>query len=312
MGSIMLDALTLDQMRIFAAVAETGSFRAAAARLSRVQSAVSHAIGNLEAQLGVALFDRSSHRPALTPEGRSLLADAHAILLKVDAMRARGRGLQGGVELRLSIALDPQFPLALAASALKDLNGAYPSVDVRLVTASLGESIAALQQRRCTLALSAIEIPDPRIEREALWFITRAAVAGATHPLAQRARSGEPLTAADLADHIQIVGEDPSALTEGRDFGVLSPGTWRVSDNATKHALILAGVGWGSLPLWLIERDLREGRLVRVPAAEFGPRGETVVRSYLMHRVDEPLGPAARALREALLRRAEGEDPERM
>lgn len=55
----MLDALTLDQMRIFVAIAETGSFRAAAARLSRVQSALSHAVANLEAELGVSLFDRS-------------------------------------------------------------------------------------------------------------------------------------------------------------------------------------------------------------------------------------------------------------
>jgi DNA-binding transcriptional LysR family regulator len=66
----MLDALNLDQMRVLAAVAETGSFRAAAARLSRVQSAVSHAIATLEGQLGVALVDRSGHRPALTPDGR--------------------------------------------------------------------------------------------------------------------------------------------------------------------------------------------------------------------------------------------------
>jgi hypothetical protein len=65
--------------------------------------------------------------------------------------------------------------------------------------------------------------------------VPRAAVAAAIHPLARR-RAGQLLTAADLADYIQIVGEDPSPLTEGRDFGALSPGTWRVSDNATKHA----------------------------------------------------------------------------
>jgi hypothetical protein len=50
-----------------------------------------------------------------------------------------------------------------------------------------------------------------------------------------------------------------------------------VSDNATKHALILAGIGWGSLPLWLIERDLAEGRLVRIAAAEF--QGNRATRS---------------------------------
>jgi hypothetical protein len=67
----MLDALTLDQMRTFVAVADAGRFRAAAIRLARVQSAVSHAISNLEDQLGVALFDRTGHRPILTAEGRA-------------------------------------------------------------------------------------------------------------------------------------------------------------------------------------------------------------------------------------------------
>jgi DNA-binding transcriptional LysR family regulator len=177
---------------------------------------------------------------------------------------------------------------------------------VLLWTAPLGAAIAALGERLCTLAITAAEIPDPRVELEALSFVRRAAVAAMTHPLAARSGSGEPLTAAELTDHLQIVVPDPSLLTEGRDFGVLSPGTWRVSDNETKRALIIAGVGWGSLPLWLVERDLAEGRLVRIAAAEFGPQGETLVRAFLAHRTDEPLGPAARLLREALLRRLNG------
>jgi len=302
----MLDALTLDQMRTFVAVAEAGSFRAAAGRLSRVQSAVSHAIANLEFQLGVTLFDRSGRRPTLTPEGQALLADARAILLKVDTMRARARGLGEGLELRLAIALDPQFPLGLAAAALKDLHEVYPSVSVWMWTAPLGASIVALREGRCALAITAADIPDPRIELESLSFVPRAAVAAPTHPLAARSSGGAPLTAAELADHLQIVVPDPSPLTEGRDFGVLSPGTWRVSDNATKHALILAGLGWGSLPLWVVQRDLAEGRLVRIAAAEFGQQGQTVVRAYLAHRTDQPLGPAARLLRQALLRHVDG------
>src|SRR5262245_45211335 len=217
-------------MRVFVAVAESGTFRAAADRLSRVQSAVSHAIANLDDQLRITLFDRSGHRPTLTPEGRTLLADVRAVLLKVDTMRARALGLGKGVELALEIALDPQFPLGLAAAALKDLHDAYPSISVRLWTAPLGAAIAALRERQCALAITAADLPDPRIELEALMFVPRAAVAAATHPLAARTRGRKGLATAELADHVQIVVPDPSPLTEGRDFGVLSPGTWRVSD----------------------------------------------------------------------------------
>jgi DNA-binding transcriptional LysR family regulator len=301
----MLDALTLDQLRTFVAIAEARSFRAAAGRLARVQSAVSQAIANLEAELGVRLFDRSGYRPVLTAEGRALLADARAILVKVDTLRARARGLGEGLELRLAIALDPQFPLGLAAAALKDLRDSYPSVSVWMWTAPLGASIVALREGRCALAITAADLPDPRIELESLLFIPRAAVAAATHPLAARCKSGPPLAAAEMADHVQIVVPDPSPLTEGRDFGVLSPGTWHVSDNEMKRVLILAGAGWGSLPLWLVERDLAKGRLVRIAVAEFGQQGETFVRAYLAHRTDQPLGPAARAFRQALLRHAD-------
>ncbi|HBP41033.1 MAG: LysR family transcriptional regulator [Vreelandella alkaliphila] len=300
----MLDALTLDQMRVLIAVSEAGSFSGGAERLGRAQSAVSYAIGNLEAQLGVTLFDRSGYRPVLTPEGRMLLADARAILLKVDTLRARARGFGEGVELGLDIALDPQFPLTVASRALKELQDAYPLVSVRVLSAPLGEAIQLLQQHRCTLAISGIDIPDPRIEREAIVFVPRAAVVSTSHPLANRTASGETITAAELADYVQIVTEDPSTLTRGREYDVLSPGTWRVGDNSTKHALICAGIGWGNLPLWLIERDLLEGRLVRIPAAEFGSEGETVVRMWLMHRTDEHLGPAAKTLKEALIRQA--------
>src|SRR5918998_5182964 len=154
MESIMLDALTLDQMRTFVAIAETGSFRAAAAGLSRVQSAVSHAVANLEAALGVALFDRSGHRPVLTPEGEALLANARDILLRVDAMRARARGMGEGVELELSLVVDVLFPVATIGAALAEMRATYPSVAIRLAVEPLGGPLAALIERRSALAVT--------------------------------------------------------------------------------------------------------------------------------------------------------------
>lgn len=303
----MLDGLTLDQMRTFVAVAESGSFRAAAVRLARVQSAVSHAIGNLEAQLGLPLFDRSGHRPVLTREGRTLLADARAVLLKVDAMRARARGLGEGVELGLSVVADTLFPLASLGAALREMRAAYPSVAVHLSLAPLGGPLAALRAGRCNLGITVGEdFRDPHIELEALATIPFLPVVAADHPLAARSRDQEPLSAADLADHLQIVLEDPTPLSGERDFGVLSPGTWRVGSQDAKHGLIRAGLGWGRMPLWAIEHDLAEGRLVRLPTPALGRQGEARAEAYLAHRIDQPLGPAGRALREALFRCAGG------
>ena len=298
----MLDALTLDQMRIFVTVAEAGSFRAGAARLLRAQSAVSHAIANLEQQLDVSLFDRSGHRPRLTAAGVALLEDARAVLLKVDFMRARARSLGEGVEIELSLVVDTLYPLPLVATALGELREALPAVRLRLSVAPLGGPLQALRERRCDLAIIAGEdFLDPRIETEALQTVPIVAVAAAGHPLA---RHRQTLSSADLADQLQIVLEDPTALSEGRDFGVLSPQTLRVGSQEAKRALILAGVGWGRLPQWAVERELAEQQLLPLAASALGPQGVAQVQTYLARRSDRSLGVAATALRAALHRLA--------
>ena len=298
----MLDALTLDQIRMFVTVAEAGSFRAGATRLLRAQSAVSHAIANLEAQLDVRLFDRGSHRPTLTTAGQALLEDARAVLLKVDFMRARARGLGEGIEVELSLVVDTLYPLPQVAAALKDFRQALPSVRLRLAVEPLGGPLQALRDQRCDLAIMAGEdFLDPRIEAEALCPVHVVAVAAATHALARRRKA---LTSVELADHLQIVLEDPTPLSEGRDFGVLSPQTLRVGSQDAKRALILGGVGWGRLPRWMVERELAEGQLKPLAAPALGPQGVAHVQTYLARRTDRALGVAARALREALHRQA--------
>ncbi len=296
----MLDALTLDQMRVFAAVAESGSFRSAASRLSRAQSAVSHAIANLEAELGLALFTRTGHRPVLTAEGQSLLVSIREILLRADALRARARGLSQGVELELSLTIDVMFPLPLIGRALAELRADYPAVSIRLAVEPLGGPIAALLERRSALAITCGEdFRDPRIAVEALTAIEMIAVVAKTHPLA---KAGSPLGRSELAEHLQIVQSDPTPLSGRREFGVLSPQTCRVTGQDTKHAMILAGLGWGRLPYWLIARDLAEGRLARLATRALGRRGALPVEAYLAHRLDEAMGPAARAFAQALTR----------
>ncbi|HEY0959980.1 MAG TPA: LysR family transcriptional regulator [Novosphingobium sp.] len=296
----MLDPLSLDQLRTFVAVAECGSFRSAATKLSRAQSAVSQTIANLEHRLQVKLFDRSSHRPVMTPEGNGLVADARDILLRVDAMRARAHGLRGGLELQLVMTVDTLFPLASVGRALCEMRTEHPSVAIRLATEPLGGPLAALLEKRSHLAiLVGEEFRDPRIVVEAIGAIRHVAVVSAQHPLAMR--QGADAGSRELADHMQVVQSDPSNLSEGRTFGVLSNRICHVATQDAKHAMILSGLGWGRLPLWQIEADLRDGRLVRLPTKVLGRESEVVMEAYLAHRIDEPLGLAAQVFHRALL-----------
>src|SRR5262245_17421153 len=90
---------TLDQLRVFLAVVETGSFAGAARKLGRATSVISYAIANLEAQLGLSLFDRrSTRRPRLTEAGQAVLGEARTVAHGIDGLRAKARGLLGGLE----------------------------------------------------------------------------------------------------------------------------------------------------------------------------------------------------------------------
>jgi DNA-binding transcriptional LysR family regulator len=121
-------------------------------------------------------------------------------------------------------------------------------------------------------------------------------VAAADHPLAKIDR---PLTSDDLAEHVQLVLTDRSALTAGRDYGVFSTQTWRLADLGAKHALLLAGLGWGSLPRHMIEDDLAAGRLVVLRAREWeGAVTVNTLPASLIWRYDTVLGVAAQWMRD--------------
>jgi DNA-binding transcriptional LysR family regulator len=95
-----------------------------------------------------------------------------------------------------------------------------------------------------------------------------------------------------VTKEVQLVLTDRTVLTEGRDFGVVSPLTWRLADLGAKHAFLRAGLGWGHMPLHLVQADLDSGALVKI-------RVEGIPRDVLMSmktvfRKDAPPGPAAR------------------
>jgi DNA-binding transcriptional LysR family regulator len=132
---------TLDQLRLFLAVVDEGSFNRAARKLGRALSVVSYGIATLEAQLGVSLFDREgSRRPELTEAGRALLADARAVADEVDSLMARARGIRQGLETELALAVDVMFPSAVVATVLHDFQAVFPTVDLRLNVEALGAS----------------------------------------------------------------------------------------------------------------------------------------------------------------------------
>lgn len=282
---------TLDQLRVFIAVIDAGSFSRAARDLHRTQSVVSYTISNLEAQLNVALFDRGKRRPQLTDAGKMLLADARTVALKVDAMRARAKSLAEGLEAEVALAVDVMFPACTLVALLDAFQRQYPTVALRLRIEALGGVMQLVLERNCGIGISGwiVETPDA-IERQQIGHVRLIPVAAPGHPLAQHVG---PIPTAMLREQTQLVLTDRTALTTGRDFGVYAVRDWRLGDLGAKHALLHAGLGWGNMPEPLVRDDLATGRLLRLQLAE---QAETRFPLYLIQRADSPPGEAGRWL----------------
>jgi DNA-binding transcriptional LysR family regulator len=282
---------SLEQLRALIAVVETGSFSAAARQLDRAQSVVSYTIANLEALLGVALFERGKRKPELTAAGRAILADARRLDLLMGQLNAKAAGLQRGLEGEVSLAVDVMFPSQRLVEALQAFAVAFPTVALNLTMEALGGVLKLVLDGDCALGISGPNQNWPHvIEAQLIGTVELVLVAAPSHPLAM---AGQPVRISDARDHTQLVLTDRSRLTEGQSFGVYSNRTWKLGDLGAKHRLLLAGLGWGSMPLHLVQADLEAGRLVRFALAD---RRSVNYNISLIHRADTGQGPASQWL----------------
>lgn len=293
----MLDGVSLDQLRTFIAAVEEGSFSAAARKLRRAQSAVSEMVSALEEQIGVPLFDRSGRYPKLTAAGTVLLADARGVVSGVDFMKARARGMSAGLEPELSAVVDVFFPIVALTSAAKEFREKFPGTPLRLYVEALGGVFQPLLDGRASLGVAGpLPLMPGNISAERLSDTGLVIVAAHDHPLA--AIEG-PIPRTELAKHTQLVLTDRSNLSAGREFGVMSPATWRLSDLFAKHAFLLNGLGFGGMPLHTVKPDLDSGRLVALNIEDV-PASGMMLPMYAVYHTASPPGPAGRWLIERL------------
>jgi DNA-binding transcriptional LysR family regulator len=287
----MLEGITLDQLRTFITAVDAGSFSAAGRKLRRAQSAVSQTLANLEAQVGVKLFDRSARYPRLTEEGRSLLLDARAVADNVDGFKARARAMREGLEPELAVAMDVMYPMEALIRAATHSRKTYPHTPLRLYVEALGGVIKPVLERKCSIGvIGSLPLVPDELQSEPLLDFPMVTVVSPAHPLATMRRA---VSVSAVARQVQLVLTDRTTLTDGRDFGVLSPLTWRMADLGAKHAFLRAGLGWGHMPRHMVQADLDSGALVRIRVQSL-PR-ETLMPMRVVFRKDAPPGPAARA-----------------
>src|SRR3984893_8815666 len=254
-----MDALTLDQIRVFLSVVDEGCFPHAAKSLQRAQSAVTYAIRKLEAEIGVPLFDRSAYRSVLTPAGRALLTRARRIAEEAGAFREQARGLATGLEVELSIVLDALYPMPQIFDALRAFTEQFPTVPPRLYVASLGAAANLVTDGTCAIGLLPSNIADlAALNLTPTTTFHLCPVVSPSHPLASIQGIIEPHV---LRQHVQLHLTDASTLTAGYACGRCCRPTRRLAFLGAKKSMLLAGLGWRNMPPHMLEDDLKNGRL---------------------------------------------------
>ncbi|WP_327100250.1 LysR family transcriptional regulator [Nocardia vinacea] len=186
--------LEVRQLRYFVAVAEELHFGRAADRLGMAQPPLSRAIRELERQLGVQLFERTTRHVVLTPPGETLLRDARTALDAVAAAAERARHV-GRPAPGLRLALKADYDAGLLPQIFETYHLEDAAVPVELMLGGRGEQVPALRQGRADVALLATPFDDRGLDVEPLLTEPRLVALAASDPLAARTT----LCLADLA-----------------------------------------------------------------------------------------------------------------
>ncbi len=278
---------TIEQWRMFKAVAEQGGFQQAADVIYKSQSSIHHAVHKMEELLGVTLFQVEGRKTQLTSAGEQLLRRVNYLLAEAERMENVALNLKFGVESSLNIAVDEAFPRDPLFQVLAAVSAEYPLIRIELLETILTGANELLRQGKADIALSPFTLPDNLSED--ICQVEFIAVAGAEHPLNQPRRE---LTLEELKTCRQIVIRD-SAQAEKKDVGWLgSEQRWTVSHVSTSIELLRKNLGFAWLPLNAVQPFLDDGSLLPLQL----PRGARRTTTFYLNFNDaDTLGPVARS-----------------
>jgi DNA-binding transcriptional LysR family regulator len=180
--------MTLEQLRIFIAVAESQHVTRAASELNLTQSATSAAIAALEARYGIKLFDRIGRGIVLTQTGRDFLDEAREVVARAKAAAQVLDDLAGLKRGSLSLAASQTVANYWLPRRIETFRRAYPDIDLHVTTGNTEQVAQDVHRGAADLGFVEGEIDDPSLSIRRMEGDTLAVVVGLTHPWAGKTR----------------------------------------------------------------------------------------------------------------------------
>lgn len=285
--------MNFEQLLVFIKIAETGSYHKAAQALYRSQPALTQSIKKLEESLGVTLFTRDTYRPELTPAGQIFIKEARTVVSAMQRLKILGHELGEGVEARVAIALDIICPAkAILQCAQRVLLRESPYTELFMCTEVLAGGRERLLNHEVDFAIMPMHTPHRELIFEPLTRITKVPVCSPNF-IAKKT-----VTEQDLLGLRQIVLTDSAKKIEKLTRSVIEDAKqWTVTDIYLKKEMIMEGLGWGYLPLHMVDTEIKEGALNQL---QVNGKKESDIDICLIRHDDHPMGPIARAIWDGL------------
>lgn len=284
----------LEQLRMFVESAESGSFSGAARNLGKVQSAISQGIANLEIDMDVQLFDRSTRKPSLTAEGERLLAYARAVLQQSYELNTVVEAIRRREEPLIRLVIDNALLVPKLSKIFAEFGERFPASALEIRSVVSDEILAYFEKGMVDIGLMFCDVAFRQdVELCYVGDLPFHAVCSAEHPLA----NAKMLKAADLIPYRQLVlcGKNKKG---GLVFPVISAETWSTNSFASLKLLVENGIGWSYLPEHLVNQPTGTTSLVRLPVI-FDHKTWSL-KVDLVTPNNQPKGPALRWLYETL------------
>ena len=257
----------LHQLRCFDAVIRTGSFQAAADTLNRTHPSVYSATKMLERQVGVALFDRSGYRVALTEAGRAFHSRVQGVLNESAALNTFAAQLVAEEETVLSLVIGDVSPIPDTLGLLKAFFERHPNTRLDLHFEALAGPLDRLLNGQADIIIHHVDRSDMRLEFIALHSVRIIPVVA---PGFLDFAIDDKITPEKLRGFPQCIIRDTAIHLPAQDYYIVDGAHhWTVGDQMTKKEVILQGMGWGHLPDFLIRRELGNGRLLPITGRYF-------------------------------------------
>ncbi|MDF2153481.1 LysR family transcriptional regulator [Vibrio sp. CAU 1672] len=278
--------ISYEQIQAFVAVADSGSFSAAAKQLGKHRTTLGQVITNLEIEINMPLFDRSGRYPILTSEGKSLYQQAKALSAASSAFEQLCLYQEKGIETELIVYYSEQIPAQLIVTIMEQLRKRYSQVRVHWLKGGNAEILAALQDNQADLALVVCPNGDAVSSIDFTYLLSLPFSLCASPAFMQKEK---PAGLAALQQLPQLVLND--YYHSGISRSVCTSNYIQKFDSLhLLLQLLKAGEGWAILPSHSVEPALECKQLEEIPLKELG----TALRfPVVLWQTSTSMGPVA-------------------